>query len=99
MGIPRITSAIWVRVRITVTGDAHITRVLGMGMPTSMQHPLVRMVPTMVPTLGLSYSSLRREREGERLHRPRVGENPGNEVVVVHPSHGTTLFMSRKSSE
>ena len=49
MGIPRITSAIWVRVRITVTGDAHITRVLGMGMPTfSMQHPLVRMVPTSV---------------------------------------------------
>ena len=28
-----ITLAIWVRVRVRVTGDAHITRVLGMGMP------------------------------------------------------------------
>ena len=28
-----ITLAIWVRVRARVTGDAHITRVLGMGMP------------------------------------------------------------------
>ena len=27
-----ITSAIWVRVRVRVTGDAYITRVLGMGM-------------------------------------------------------------------
>ena len=28
-----ITLAIWVRVRVGVTGDAHITRVLGMGIP------------------------------------------------------------------
>ena len=27
-----ITFAIWVRVRVTVTGDVHITRVSGMGM-------------------------------------------------------------------
>ena len=31
-----ITLAIWVTVR--VTGDAHITRVLGIGMPTSLLH-------------------------------------------------------------
>ena len=80
MVIPRITSAIWVRVRVRVKGDAHITRVLGMGMPTSMQHPLMWCQPR---SQGLSYSSLRNEREGERLHRPRVGESPGNEVGVV----------------
>ena len=28
-----ITLAIWVSVRVRVTGDAHITRVFGMGMP------------------------------------------------------------------
>ena len=28
-----IALAIWVRIRLRVTGDAHITRVLGMGMP------------------------------------------------------------------
>ena len=32
-----IRLAIWVRVR--VTGDAHITRVLGMGVPISLLHP------------------------------------------------------------
>ena len=33
LGIPfSYYSAIWVRVRARVTGDAHITRVLGMGM-------------------------------------------------------------------
>ena len=31
-----ITVAVWVRVRFRVTGDAHITRVLGMGMPISL---------------------------------------------------------------
>ena len=31
-----ITLAIWVRVRVWVTEDVHITRVLGMGMPTSL---------------------------------------------------------------
>jgi len=97
MGIPHITSAIWVRVRVRVTGDAHMTWVLpGMGMPTSLRHPLVWCQPS---SQGLSYSSLRSEREGERQHRPRVGENPGNEVGVVHPSHSTTPFMSRKTNE
>ena len=38
-----ITLAIWVRVR--VTGDAHITRVLGMGMPISLLHPSLTKPP------------------------------------------------------
>ena len=36
-----ITLAIWV----TVTGDAHITRVLGMGMPISLLHPSLTKPP------------------------------------------------------
>ena len=40
MGIPsHITLAIWVRVRVRVTGDAHITRILGMGMPKTLGCP------------------------------------------------------------
>ena len=34
-----ITLAIWVKVRIRVTEDAHITRVLGMGMPKTQGCP------------------------------------------------------------
>ena len=37
-----ITSAIWVRVRVRVTWDAHITRVLGMGMPISLWHNTIK---------------------------------------------------------
>ena len=33
-----ITLAIWVRVRVKITGDAHITGVLRMGMPISLWH-------------------------------------------------------------
>ena len=33
-----VTVAVWVRVRFRVTGDAHITRVLGMGVPISLSH-------------------------------------------------------------
>ena len=41
MGSPSyITLAIWVRVRIKVTGDAHITEVLGMGMPKTGEMPI-----------------------------------------------------------
>ena len=36
---PHITLAIWVRLRVRVTGDAHITRVLGMGMPKTRGFP------------------------------------------------------------
>ena len=74
MGIPRITSAIWVRVRITVTGDAHITRVLGMGMPTSMQHPLVRMVPTSV--LGSLLLILSQGERGREAAQATGGREP-----------------------
>ena len=35
-----ITFAIWVRVRVRVTGDAHFTRVLGMGMPQNARMPI-----------------------------------------------------------
>ena len=38
-----ITLAIWVRVR--VTGDTHITRVLGMGIPISLLHPSLTKPP------------------------------------------------------
>ena len=34
-----ISFAIWVRVRVRVTGDAHITRVLGMRMPETRECP------------------------------------------------------------
>ena len=34
-----VTFAIWVRVRIRVTGDAHFTRVLGIGMPKTRRCP------------------------------------------------------------
>ena len=74
MGIPRISSAIWVRVRITVTGDAHITRVLGMGMPTSMQHPLVRMVPTSV--LGSLLLILAQGERGREAAQATGGREP-----------------------
>ena len=41
MGSPsHITLASWVRVRIRVTGDAHITQVLGMGMPKTGEMPI-----------------------------------------------------------
>ena len=34
-----ITLAIWVRVRVRVTGDAHIARILGMGMLKTRGYP------------------------------------------------------------
>ena len=45
MGIPilktpsHITLAIWVRIRVRVTGDAYVTRALGMGMPKTRGCP------------------------------------------------------------
>ena len=43
-----ITLAIWVRVKVRVTGDAHITRVLGTGVPISIsswQHAKIYALP------------------------------------------------------
>ena len=48
----QITLAIWVRVRVRVTGDASITGVLGMGMPKTRGYPYHSV--TVTPSLPQS---------------------------------------------
>ena len=56
-----ITLAIWVRVRVRVTGDTNITRVLGMGMPKTRGCPYHFDIGTLKTRRKLRRVSLRKD--------------------------------------
>ena len=53
-----ITLAIWVRVRVRVTGDAHITRVSGVGMPISLWQRFLNFTDPTISEPGVASGDL-----------------------------------------